>query len=100
MIFCIRTVSRKRCEQMFKNKGFDYAITERMICAGGTQGTKQFTINEIFWFNSHFSGKDGCQGDRLGSNVIVYETFGSILGVLILLHVIIYLLGSCWVSFR
>ena len=43
-----RTVTKVRCEQMFKNKGFDYLISDLMLCAGGEKG------------------KDGCQGDSGG----------------------------------
>ena len=45
---CDRTVKRAKCEEMFRNKGFDYEISDLMLCAGGEKG------------------KDGCQGDSGG----------------------------------
>ena len=31
-------ISRKACEASFKEAGFDYIVTEKMVCAGGEKG--------------------------------------------------------------
>ena len=65
---------------MFKKKGFDYDITERMVCAGGLKGRNQaillaslsilkiliLTDREISKRVLNYKGKDGCQGDSGG----------------------------------
>jgi len=51
----LRTVSNQVCEASFKEAGFDYIVTEKMVCAGGEKG------------------KDGCQGDSGGPLVAIGE---------------------------
>lgn len=51
----LRTVSNQDCEASFKEAGFDYIVTEKMVCAGGEKG------------------KDGCQGDSGGPLVAIGE---------------------------
>ena len=32
------------CEASFKEAGFDYIVTEKMVCAGGEKGEEQILI--------------------------------------------------------
>ena len=48
---------------MFHRKGFDYTITDLMLCAGGEKGW--YKVNNR-WCYIHVLGKDGCQGDSGG----------------------------------
>ena len=51
---------------MFRKAGFDYPVTEVMLCAGGEQGWfwQSYMLGCVLI--ALFLGKDGCQGDSGG----------------------------------
>ena len=38
----LRTITRSRCKEMFSKAGFDYIVTDVMLCAGGDKGKEGF----------------------------------------------------------